>query len=113
MERAERAELHHNLFHEFLILKFLIFIAVIALSPPAFSIAADPVPFGETTDAADQWKLMAGQSDEFDGDDVDRSKWNIDTDDFGVWSWEPENVVQKSGSMHLRLIPKDHTRRAT
>ena len=89
--------------------RLIIFVA--AALPVANSAAADPVPVRSSTpDDVAAWKFVAEQSDEFNNDKVDRKKWNIDSQDFGVWSWEPGNVSQKDGSMHLRMVQKDHQR---
>ena len=67
--------------------------------------------FGDVIDVeSGSWHFVADHSDEFDNDNVDLKKWNIDSKDFGVWSWEPENVVQKGGSMHLRMAHHNHQR---
>jgi len=73
--------------------------------------AADPVPLLNETNAdhAD-WAFVPDHSDEFDAADINRKKWNINTQDFGVWSWEPDNVAQKDGSMHLQLVHQEHQR---
>ena len=88
----------------------LLIIAVLLLSRSTFALAADPLPFRANKVRSGDWKFVAGQSDEFEGDQVDRTKWNIDTKDFGPWSWEPENVTQKDGSIHLHMVQKDHQR---
>lgn len=85
--------------------------AVVVLLHAVPVAAADLVPFGDIPAAAADWKLVAALSDEFDGDKVDRMKWNIDTKDFGPWSWEPGNVAQRDGSLHLSMVRKDHQRR--
>ncbi len=81
-----------------------------AILPIAIASAADPVPLFDGQRESETWEFVATHSDEFNGDDIDRQKWNVDTEDFGVWSWEPENVVQRMGSMHLRMVHKEHTR---
>ncbi len=73
--------------------------------------AAPPSPHGDVIDVKnDNWQFAAELSDEFNSEQIDAKKWNIDTQDFGPWSWEPENVIQKNGSMHLRMVQKDHKR---
>ena len=89
-------------------LPLLISILIVSLSIPA--LAVEPVPTGDVVKAA-ELTFVAGQSDEFNEDTIDTDKWNIDSKDFGPWSWEPDNVVQKEGSMHLRMMQKDHQRR--
>lgn len=88
---------------------FLVNVVVLATSVSAF--AADPAPYGDVlNDASGDWEYIAEQSDEFDGDLVDGKKWNVDSQDFGPWSWEPQNVTQKAGSLHLQMVHKDHQR---
>jgi len=73
--------------------------------------AADPVPLLSEKSSDDaNWEFAADHSDEFNAPEIDRKKWNIDTQDFGVWSWEPENVSQKDGSMHLQVVHHEHQR---
>ena len=72
--------------------------------------ASRMLPFGDAKELSESWKFVAGQSDEFSGDTVNRTKWNIDTKDYGPWSWEPENVTQKEGSIHLQMVHKEHQR---
>tara|TARA_R110002111_G_scaffold255157_1_gene321318 strand:- start:114669 stop:115754 length:1086 start_codon:yes stop_codon:yes gene_type:complete len=83
----------------------------VALFPLISATAADPVPFRkDANEKPGSWKFVAGQSDEFAGDKVDRTKWNIDTKDFGPWSWEPENVTQTDGALHLQMVQNNHQR---
>jgi beta-glucanase (GH16 family) len=96
--------------HRVTSMKTPLLIIVVTLSQSTFTLAADPVPFGDVDTRSTKWTFVAGQSDEFDGDRVDRKKWNIDTKDFGPWSWEPENVTQKDGSLHLQMVQKNHQR---
>ena len=73
--------------------------------------AADPVPFRTgVQEKAGDWKFLDAQSDEFDAAHIDRSKWNIDTPDFGPWSWEPENIKQQAGVLQIRMEQKNHRR---
>lgn len=74
--------------------------------------ADGPVPHGGVVDVnAANWTFLIGQSDEFDSTTIDEDKWDTDTKDFGPWSWEPDNVTQKDGSLHLKMQAKDHQRR--
>lgn len=83
--------------------------AFLTLSLPAF--AVNPTPFGGVIDNhSGDWRLVADLSDEFNGSLIDRRKWNIDPEDFGVWSWEPENVTQENGSLRLTIDQKTHHR---
>lgn len=92
-------------------MKHLLLISILILSHSIFAIAADPLPSGNIGAIAKELKFVADQSDEFNDDKVNLEKWNIDSKDFGPWSWEPGNVLQKDGSMHLRMVQKDHKRR--
>lgn len=84
---------------------------VVLFAHSALAIADSPLPFGKVIDVeSDGWEFVDEQSDEFNSAQVDQQKWNIDTEDFGVWSWEPENVRQAQGSLHLRMVQKDHQR---
>ena len=86
------------------------FLAFLFAIPCLLSHAADPAPVGDAMAHLADWKFVANQSDEFEGDQIDRSKWNIDTTDFGPWSWEPSNIAQKKGSLHIRMMQQDHQR---
>ncbi len=86
-------------------------LAAIVVAQATLTSAADPTPLGEAKSHSTDWTYIAGQSDEFNSDKIDIEKWNIDSKDFGPWSWEPGNVAQKDGSMHLRMVQKDHQRR--
>lgn len=71
----------------------------------------EAVPFGAPVGATSgPWQFSKEHSDEFNGADVDRKKWNIDTKDFGPWSWEPEHVTQNDGSLHIQMVHQDHQR---
>ena len=70
-----------------------------------------PKPFGGVVDVASGgWNFLETHSDDFRGNQIDLSKWNVDSKDFGVWSWEPENVSQSQGSLHLQMVQQDHQR---
>ena len=84
----------------------------VCLLAPVVVFADQQKPVGDVVDVSiSQWSFVDGQSDEFNGDTVDLEKWNIDTKDFGPWSWEPRNVAQKDGSLHLQMVAEDHQRR--
>jgi len=73
---------------------------------------------------ADEWKLV--WSDEFDGKEIDRSKWDFDLGngfynyDANTWisGWgnselqyytrEPENVFVKDGMLHIRAVKESY-----
>ena len=57
-----------------------------------------------------QWVLQDELSDEFNGQALDLKKWDNDVADWGVWSWEPENVWIENGLLKLRMHYKVHER---
>lgn len=57
-----------------------------------------------------QWTLHSDYSDEFNQRQLNTNKWDTDGGNWGFWSWEPENVWVKSGSLHLRIQHKMRTR---
>ncbi|MGB7327208.1 MAG: kappa-carrageenase [Rubripirellula sp.] len=73
--------------------------------------AQDPQPAGDILKVRDvEWEFAPELSDEFDGALVDVKKWNVDTEDWGTWSWEPQNTSQANGSMSLQMVQHDHQR---
>lgn len=56
------------------------------------------------------WRLLPQYSDEFDGAKLDSAKWDNDVPDWGVWSWEPDNVWVSDGNLNLRMDYSEHTR---
>ncbi|MFG0253738.1 MAG: kappa-carrageenase [Rhodopirellula sp. JB053] len=71
--------------------------------------SARPAPASDPTNSGD-WIFREDISDDFDGEAIDLDKWNIDTEDWGTWSWEPENAYQSEGAIHLKMIQEDHQR---
>jgi beta-glucanase (GH16 family) len=89
----------------------------------AIAFAAGVVPF-ESPEAAEPpasgWKLV--WSDEFDGKEIDKEKWDFDTgngfynydadqwisgwgnDELQYYTREPENVFVKDGMLHIRAL---------
>jgi beta-glucanase (GH16 family) len=90
---------------------FGLFAMITSVGISAEASGADFQPLLKTAaKASGDWVFAPEHSDEFSGDKVDRDRWNVDTKDFGVWSWEPENVVQKDGSMHIQIVHDEHLR---
>ena len=80
------------------------------LTIPSLS-AEEPLPFGDILKGQSMnWEFASDLSDEFNGPEIDLNKWNIDTEDWGVWSWEPENAFQKNGFIHLQMVQETHQR---
>lgn len=89
----------------------------------AIGVASTPVNDAAEPPAA-AWKLT--WSDEFDGKDIDRTKWDFDTGngffnyDANIWiaGWgneelqyytrEPENAFVKDGMLHIRAVKESH-----
>jgi beta-glucanase (GH16 family) len=88
----------------------LIVIVVASTTTPC-TMAEEPKPLGDILQASPgEWEFLPSQSDEFDAKEVDTKKWNLNTEDWGVWSWEPENTTQKDGSLHLQIVQQTHQR---
>ena len=79
--------------------------------PTGATDAAAPEPVGNVfTEHPGDWRLVPSHSDEFNAISVDTSKWNIDPEDWGVWSWEPSNVRQVEGALQLTMRQVSHAR---
>lgn len=57
-------------------------------------------------------------SDEFDGDSLDRNKWNVEVNDFGGWNNElqyycdsPDNISVSDGTLKICALKKDYKNR--
>lgn len=88
-----------------------LFVPILLLLMASPLMALEPSPVGEIfQNSPGDWEFVSNQSDEFDSDQVDTAKWNINTEDWGTWSWEPENTFQLDGIMHLRMVQEDHQR---
>jgi beta-glucanase (GH16 family) len=92
------------------------FVAAVSCGAGSSHQAAEP--------AGDEWKLV--WSDEFDGTDVDPTKWDFDlgngptdangnvylkgwgNDELEYYTREPENVFVKEGMLHVRALKKSH-----
>ena len=61
-------------------------------------------------DNSGNWQLNEALSDEFDQPELDRSKWNNDVGDWGVWSWEPELASVKDSMLTISMTQETHTR---
>lgn len=70
-------------------------------------VEGNPVP---ASDSQGRWTLLSDYSDEFNDKQLDLAKWDNDVHDWGVWSWEPENVWVKDGYLHLNIQHHQHER---
>lgn len=87
-----------------------IFLAAFSLVT-TFTFAEEPLPVGDVLGGTtDRFVYAEPLSDEFDGERVDAKKWNVSTEDWGTWSWEPENAILKDGSLNLQMVQQTHRR---
>lgn len=57
-----------------------------------------------------KWQLIESLSDEFNGATLELSKWDNDINDWGPWSWEPDNTsIDSEGHLHLTMRYEEHT----
>ncbi|WNJ20573.1 family 16 glycosylhydrolase [Pontibacter sp. G13] len=56
------------------------------------------------------WTINTGFSDEFNAPNLDLAKWNNDPNDWGTWSWEPENAYITDSMLTLQMQHKEHWR---
>lgn len=84
-----------------------ILIIFILLNAISSIVAQKPI-----TDPLGSWKLLSDYSDEFNATTgLDLTKWDNNINDWGVWSWEPENVwLDDTGLMHIKMTNEQHVR---
>ncbi|TYK66269.1 family 16 glycosylhydrolase [Colwellia echini] len=59
---------------------------------------------------ASDWQFIPERSDEFNSASLDTTKWENDPEDFGPWSWRPENVkITDDGKLRLTMDYEEHT----
>ena len=81
------------------------------LAAANFATANPPTPVGDISKKYTAgWQYVEELSDEFTGITIDREKWNVDTEDWGVWSWDPQNAYIKDGSLQLQMVQETHQR---
>ena len=56
------------------------------------------------------WTLVEKLSDEFNDKTVNSDKWNKNLAPWGERAWDPDNVYEKDGSLHIRAVYEPHTR---
>ncbi|WP_020568219.1 kappa-carrageenase [Neolewinella persica] len=59
------------------------------------------------------WVLIESLSDQFGEGEIDARKWNDNPDDWGPWSWEPDNVFQEDNVLNIRIRYEEHQRNGT
>ncbi len=57
-----------------------------------------------------RWESKENRSDEFNGKEVDYSKWQENVNNFGVWSWSKDNVSMNDGVLNIQVTQETHTR---
>ena len=57
------------------------------------------------------WILDTSISDEFNTNSVNLSKWINNPNDWGPWSWEPDNTYQKEEVLNIRMRYEEHSAR--
>ncbi len=62
------------------------------------------------TGQSGNWKLLEDFSDEFNGTEVDTSKWNSNPKSYGAMTWDEGNSALKDGNLHLKLDYQPHVR---
>lgn len=56
------------------------------------------------------WQLIPEFSDEFDGSNLNLTKWDTSLPSWGAWSWAPANVAVAGGAAALTMSYEVHTR---
>ena len=92
-----------------LLIFFLIGIVFYACNIKGDSSVSEEPPMPENKQNKN-WELVQACSDEFNGDKLDKAKWNNDYNDWGQWSWEPYNAFVEDSVLHIRMEYKPHTR---
>ncbi|MEO9476593.1 MAG: T9SS type A sorting domain-containing protein [Cyclobacteriaceae bacterium] len=62
-----------------------------------------------TTHTDMQWDYLPGYSDEFNTGTLE-SKWNNNVNDWGTWSWEPENAFVSDTVLTIKMQHAPHMR---
>lgn len=66
-----------------------------------------PKPFGQKHD---NWHFLPELSDEFEMNTLDTSKWNLQINSWGKWSWDPKNVFLNNGMLFIKFKFNPHQR---
>lgn len=56
------------------------------------------------SDPTGPWQLLPNYSDEFSGTTLNSTLWDSNINNFGAWTWDPQNVYLLNGTMHIRMI---------
>ncbi|AWB65000.1 glycoside hydrolase family 16 [Saccharobesus litoralis] len=57
-----------------------------------------------------EWLFVEELSDEFNDATIALTKWDNDLNDWGPWSWEPDNTsIDAEGHLHLTISYEEHT----
>lgn len=63
-----------------------------------------------TAQPGETWEIKWNRSDDFNGTEVNRSKWNPNVSNVGVWSWDNNNVKVSNGTAKITVTQDNHTR---
>lgn len=81
-----------------------------AITVLGMAVAGQPAIVAE---AAEKYELI--WSDEFEGNSLNRSNWNVEVNGYGGWNDElqyycdsPENIIVSDGTLKIRAIKKDY-----
>lgn len=67
----------------------------------------DPKPYKQDFD--NSWLFQEQLSDEFNGQHLNKEKWNTDIDSWGTWSWDAKNVSVSDGKLKISMVYERHT----
>ena len=56
------------------------------------------------------WLINETFTNEFNTDQLNLSDWDNNVNDWGTWSWEPDNAYITDSVLTLRMVQKTHTR---
>ena len=67
-----------------------------------------PQPNLAEPDPDKQWVLVDEFTDEFEGSEINREKWDHDLAPWGDRAWTPDNVFQKDGALVIKATHEPH-----
>lgn len=76
----------------------------------SFSLPQTYNPGKPLSDQQGNWVMKSAYSDEFDGTQLDTSKWNNNIPDWGEWSWEPKNTSVSNGNLNVTMNYEPNSR---
>ena len=79
--------------------------SIICLTLSFYSYGQSPLSHPDST-----WLINNTFSDEFNTGQLDVTKWDHDPNDWGTWSWEPDNAYVLDTVLALQMVQKTHVR---